>query len=891
MLDVEVRGRGQLLEELTALALAPSGPVQVLCGLGGSGKSTVARAVAARIAAKDRHVWWVPAADAVSVTQLLLGLAGELGASRSQVEEALAGRLNPSDVLWRQLEDAEGWMLVLDNADDLAALAAGGRPPSSGSGWLRSTRSGLVLVTTRMGNLKAWGPVAQVHRLEPLDETDGAQVLLDLAPGAGDRAAARSLSAQLGGLPLALYQAGSYLASPFATAATFALYQRALSVRFAELMGRGTEDRARVIATWELSLDALAAQGLGQARPLLRVLSCFASAVPVPSLLLDRDVFAELCGSVAGTEDGLSGLLSVGLIGIAPTPEAGAPNVEVHPLVAQTIRYRAAEALPGSLGVAVKLLDAAVGKLNHDDPRHRAEWLALVPHLRALQLSDVRLPAEAEASLAGVAAHLSLSLIWGGSYMAALEVAESGLVRGHGLPEDHEMILQLRRRRASARGFLGQYTEAETEDRQVLRGQLRVMGPDHPDTLATRHDLATVLAAQGKPAEALAEFRQVLAARLRVLGPDHPSTLTTRHEIARILADQGKPAEAEAEPEYRQVLAARLRVLGPDHPSTLASRHDIARILADQGKPAEAEAEYRQVLAAQLRVLGPDHPDTLTTRHEIARMMAAQGKPADAEAEYRQVLAARLRLLGPDHPSTLATQQEIAYVLADQGKPADAEAEYRQVLAARLQGCAEAEYRQVLAARLQVMGPDHPDTLTTRHEIARMMAAQGKPTEALAEFRQVLATRLRVLGADHSSTLATRHEIAHVLAVQGKPAEAEAEFRQVLDAEVRVLGPEHPSTLTTRDNLASMLAVRKPAEAEAEFRQVLTAKLRVLGPDHPSTLTTRYWIATVLAAQGKPAAAEFRQVLTAQLRVLGPDHPETLTTVNTLHWLNHVQGG
>lgn len=264
VLDLEVRGRGQVVDELAGLMLAPSGHVVVLAGLGGLGKSTVARAVAARGLEQVGRVWWVPAADAVSVTQLLLGLAGELGASRAQVQEALAGRLNPSDVLWQQLETTDGWMLVLDNADNPAALAAGGRPANSGSGWLRSTRSGLVLVTSRAGDPEVWGSVAQVHRLEPLHEADGAQVLLDLAPNAGDRAAARSLSAQLGGLPLALRQAGSYLASPFATATTFAQYQQALSLRFAEMMGRGTEDRAKVIATWELSLDALAAQGVGQ---------------------------------------------------------------------------------------------------------------------------------------------------------------------------------------------------------------------------------------------------------------------------------------------------------------------------------------------------------------------------------------------------------------------------------------------------------------------------------------------------------------------------------------------------------------------------------------------------------------------------------------------------
>jgi hypothetical protein len=40
-----------------------------------------------------------------------------------------------------------------------------------------------------------------------------------------------------------------------------------------------------------------------------------------------------------------------------------------------------------------------------------------------------------------------------------------------------------------------------------------------------------VLARQGKPAEAGAEFRQVLDARLRVLGPDHPDTLTMMNTL------------------------------------------------------------------------------------------------------------------------------------------------------------------------------------------------------------------------------------------------------------------------------------------------------------------------------------------------------------------------
>jgi len=82
---------------------------------------------------------------------------------------------------------------VLDNADHPATLTAGDRPVNSGSGWLRATRAGLVLVTSRVGDLQRWGPVAQLVQVESLGAADGAQVLLDRAPRAGSRAKAESV--------------------------------------------------------------------------------------------------------------------------------------------------------------------------------------------------------------------------------------------------------------------------------------------------------------------------------------------------------------------------------------------------------------------------------------------------------------------------------------------------------------------------------------------------------------------------------------------------------------------------------------------------------------------------------------------------------------------------
>jgi hypothetical protein len=130
-------------------------------------------------------------------------------------------------------------------------------------------------------------------------------------------------------------------------------------------MSRGHDDRAKVTATWQLSLASLRAQGKQQAEPLIRVLACFASSVPIPAPLLDHQAMAAICGSVTAVEDGLSALLSVGLIDTVKPASGGPPDVKVHPLVAQTIRHWAGDDLRTSMQQAVQLLTSAVSRLDH----------------------------------------------------------------------------------------------------------------------------------------------------------------------------------------------------------------------------------------------------------------------------------------------------------------------------------------------------------------------------------------------------------------------------------------------------------------------------------------------------------------------------------------------
>ena len=711
-LPEHVRGRDELLERLTRLLASPDGRIHVLAGLGGTGKSTVGLQLADEATVLGVPAWWVPAVDAETVTGKLLELAAELGAAHGEIAQAKAGQRNPADLLWRCLSRLRTlWLLIFDNVDDPAVLTVGGADAASGAGWLRPSGVGIIVVTSRNRDALTWGRHAQLHPVDWLDPPKGGEVLTDLAPRAGTTDEAAALSARLGGIPLALRHAGSHLASEFAAPRTFADYTQALDKRFVKLMGNGRgaapgsdHNRAVITTTWELSLDALAAADHPQARPMLRMLSCFAPAV-IPSILLNPGIIAQLCEEDPDrATDGLQALSSVGLILTMRAPNGGTTGITVHPLVSETSRARLDDEDPIRItSVAIALLVAAANELKATNPADWPTWAQIAPHIRAvLARAADKVSKNDLAKLASVTVHAAAAFNWAGSYSADEELALTGLRRVTRLGPHQREVLALRFRVASARRFNGLLSEAEQEYRSLAADQRNALGNNHPDTLRTRYALSQILASRSEYKRALQEFGNVLATQNRVLGPEHPNTLDTRYEIARTLSMQDSYQEAER--DYRELLTIMTRVLGPEHPNTLATRYEIARMLAMQDCYQEAERDYRELLTIMTRVLGPEHPYTLATRHEIARMLTKQDCYQEAERDYRELLTIMTRVLGPEHPNTLTTRHMQALVLAQLGRTTEA----------------AAELRAVLAARTQVLGAKHPDTRRTQVKLDRL---------------------------------------------------------------------------------------------------------------------------------------------------------------------------
>ena len=69
------------------------------------------------------------------------------------------------------------------------------------------------------------------------------------------------------------------------------------------------------------------------------------------------------------------------------------------------------------------------------------------------------------------------------------------------------------------------------------------------------------------------------------------------------------------------------------------------------------------------------------------------------------------------------------------------------------------QYAELLAIRERVSGPEHPDTLTTRANLATVTALAGDPAAAQDQFAGLLPTLERVFGPDDQNTVITRQEL------------------------------------------------------------------------------------------------------------------------------------
>jgi hypothetical protein len=733
-------GREDLLAQLQAQRRP--GSRGIVFGLAGLGKSELLIEYAHRQRSTLRLVAWCAAETAPQLIQGFGAIAAALGlpeaSGADQPAAARAARV--------ALAEQDGWLLLLDGADDAALLRD----------WLPAGDQGQVLISSRSA---AWGGLGEAVELGLLADDEATALLLRraglLAAGqaasAAQTAAAQAVVGLVSGLPLALDQAGAYLeetgCSPEEYAALWQAHSREL---LAERGHGGLRGEVSLWQAWTMPLAQLAAAQPATAALLHLLASLHHQDLPDAALAAAAPRVAEplatLLAAPLARLAALRELLRLAFV----RRDAKTRRLAMHPVVQHVLR----EAVPPALRAAQRLQAVEVVDALFPEPRFAnwAECDALAGHaatvLDAAAAEAPGSPAAPAAPATPAMARLAVEL---GFYLAqrvrpveALPRVAQGLAWRRvqaAAPAELARALQVLAQLQAAAAAQGEAEQSLQAARQQLADQ-----PPSPQQAAILDRLAMLALSRGRAAEAwdwLDQADHVLQA----------AGAADSVEAAQCANDCGvwhyqRGEDGPARDAFARAAALRQALLPAAHPAIWQSLSNLAAVQRRLGDSDAARALHTQVLALREAALGPAHPyvaESLTSLGLLA--LADDALPAAREALAR-ALAIQHACRGEPHPDVALARHALACVALAEGALDEAE------------GLFDAAHQRLRAT----LGPDHPECARAWAGLGRVALARGAHDRAAAMLRDASAALAAALGPQHREVGAIADDLARLAA-------------------------------------------------------------------------------------------------------------------------------
>ncbi len=652
---------------------------QAMSGLGGIGKTQIAIEYAHCYRHDYQTILWTRADNREALISGFVSIAYLLNLPQKEEQD----QVRVVQAVLRWLTTQVGWLLILDSADDLTIIRE----------FLPTAFNGHILLTTRsqaLGNLAS--------RLE-VNTMDGEVGMLLLVRRAGlialdapleaasptDLALARDITEELGGLPLALDQAGAYVEE---TQCGLARYLQLYQTRRAALLERRggvvPDHPESVATTWSLSFEKIE-QRSSAAADLLR-LCAFLHFNAIPEEIIIQGAFHLGPWLSSVKEDPLLFDEIIAILGAYSLirREPNSMTLSIHRLVQAVIR----DAM--GIEIAHQWANQTILAVNQVFPDGGFDTWPRCERLLSHALSSVKL-IEQEQIASQEAARLLNQI---GSYLMQR----------------------------------GRYAEAEPIVQRTVTMCEQVLGGDHPLTACSLSNLAGLYQQQGKydqaevlAQQALAHLEQVIEGNDAVPSDNTFFLATSLNNLAALYQEEGKYVQAER--LLVRACAIWTHTFGSVHPHLSYSQNNLGSLYEDLGQYDNAEAMYQHALFASEQLLDSNHPHIATCLNNLAGLYLKQGKFEQAEPLVQRALYICETELGPNHPLTAVSLDRLAGLYFVQKA-------YER---------AEPLWQRVLTINEYVLGPNHPQVAVALGNLADLYATQSNYLQAEPLLKRALS--------------------------------------------------------------------------------------------------------------------------------------------------------
>ena len=330
-------------------------------------------------------------------------------------------------------------------------------------------------------------------------------------------------------------------------------------------------------------------------------------------------------------------------------------------------------------------------------------------------------------------------------------------------------------------------------------------------------------------------------------------------------------------------------------PEVAARLHQtIAKALDNRSEFPDARAEYDRAAALFIQAQGPLSQDAIIVHLQRAAMEARtyqQGSVALARSilAHEEPLIARLAPPREDLPVWLATARGMIALIGNDAKAAAREFQTAYDDAAKLPSfderarltlkqrlafvnirtgngaAAERLFRELIAAFSANGGPDNPNVLRVRLNLAQAYMVEGKNREAVQEADSIYPQYVARLGEDHELTMQLLTTRAQCEGSLGLWERAIRDDLAVYNLAVRKQGPASFFAIATLSDAAlAQCRAGHHQEGERNARKAFDASAKAFGPRAGLTGGSAYTLASCLIGLGKfPEASRLLQDIDA----------------------------
>jgi len=659
-------GRQKELTRIRTVFESGQDTLVILSGLGGVGKSQLAREFLHRYDADYDSIIWVRATDHASITFDLLGVVQMLGLSLPEGEPNLVAQAVRA---W--LDSHSKWLLVFDSADS----------PQDIEPYLPTSGRGHIIVTTVNPNWAGLGTLVPINVWDPGESLTFLRGRLNR-----DDVHSSELAVTLGHLPLALEQAAAYIEQ---TGITVTDYLDRFNRDHKRVWEKGKPASGyphTVATTWQMSFSAVRETSTDAAKFL--EIAAFSAPEIIPYWALRRAPgFLGDEQSDFRVDELIAALRRYSLV------QSHDDGLAVHRLIQLVMRDQlSTDETRQTIISAVTWLASVFPRYSPDKPEtlHRE----LLPHVLCVADHAYRLSMSVP-DLRRLVADAGLFLADYGQFGEAVRVMRMVVRQAeteYGA-DSHEITVALSGLGAALRGA-GEVREAMMVQERALDILRRSSILDISDLVGALVNLGMVQKAAGNLD--LAEKYYVEALKLCETPPtkSNPIYASTLNNLAALLEVKGNLKGARD--YFQKALSIATEAYGADHPFVARIAASLSSVETDLGRREEGIRLATFAHQILVRAYGHKHHLVAGTANNLGAALAKTGRYFEAEKWIREALDIYEALYGPKHRVVAGIAVNLAFIMAQLGK--------REASRALLQ--------RGLAISMEVNGPTHPVTVT-----------------------------------------------------------------------------------------------------------------------------------------------------------------------------------